>query len=251
MTSLLPPTTMFCFNEYSFSRFFLNLYSRRKTTLAWKDELDQIPPADWKLAARRERIIAPLADHDHVTQSEIEQAGEALRLGPAMVFRLLARYRRKRCTSVLVLEPLGRKCGSRILDPSLEKIIQTAIDGDQGLLLSARKPSLASLHREVRQACHQAGTTPSSYKAIQSRVRDFDPREAITRRLGPKQAAQLLSPVKEGLHVKEPLQLLQMKQRRTINQCQSRQTVNQPLQTTKLAAVFGTIPLDGPFAQGQ
>jgi hypothetical protein len=118
---------MFCFNEYSFSRFFLNLYSRRKTTLAWKDELDQIPPADWKLAARRERIIAPLADRDHVTQSEIEQAGEALRLGPAMVFRLLARYRRKRCTSVLVLEPLGRKCGSRILDPSLEKIIQTAI----------------------------------------------------------------------------------------------------------------------------
>ena len=28
--------------------------------------------------------------------------------------------------------------------------------------------------------------------------------------MGPKQAAQLLSPVKEGLHVKEPLQLLQM-----------------------------------------
>jgi hypothetical protein len=58
--------------------------------LAWKDELDQIPEADWKLAARRERIIAPLANCDHVTQSEIEQAGEALRLGPAMVFRLLS-----------------------------------------------------------------------------------------------------------------------------------------------------------------
>jgi putative transposase len=175
--------------------------------LAWKGELDQIPEADWKLAARRERIIAPLADRDHVTQSEIEQAGEALRLGPAMVFRLLARYRRKRCTSVLVPETRGRKCGSRVLDPSLEKIIETAI---KDFYLRREKPSLASLHREVRQACHKAGATPPSYKAIQSRVRDFDPREVITRRMGPKQAAQLLSPVKAGLHVKEPLQLLQM-----------------------------------------
>jgi len=169
--------------------------------LAWKGELDQIPEADWKLAARRERIIAPLADRDHVTQSEIEQAGEALRLGPAMVFRLLARYRRKRCTSVLVPETRGRKCGSRVLDPSLEKIIETAI---KDFYLRREKPSLASLHREVRQACHKAGVTPPSYKAIQSRVRDFDPREVITRRMGPKQAAQLLSPVKAGLHVKEP-----------------------------------------------
>ena len=56
--------------------------------MAWKDELDQIPEADWKLAAHRERVIAPLADRDHVTQSEIEQAGKALRLGPAMIFRL-------------------------------------------------------------------------------------------------------------------------------------------------------------------
>ena len=207
MTSLLPAPAVFCFNEYSFSEFFLNSYSGRETALAWKDELDQIPEADWKLAARRERIIAPLADRDHVTQSEIEQAGKALRLGPAMVFRLLARYRRKRCTSVLVPEPRGRKCGSRILDPSLEKIIETAI---KDFYLRREKPSLASLHREVQQACHKAGATPPSYKAIQSRVRDFDPREVITRRMGPKQAAQLLSPVKAGLHVKEPLQLLQM-----------------------------------------
>lgn len=64
------------------------------------------------------------------------------------------------------------------------------------------------LHREVRQACHKAGATPPSYKTIQSRVRDFDPREVITRRTGPKQATQWLSPVKAGLHVNEPLQLL-------------------------------------------
>jgi len=175
--------------------------------LAWKGELDQIPKASWKLARGRERVIAPLAERDHVTKSEVEQAGKALRLGRSMVFRLIACYRRKRSTSVLVAETRGRKCGSRILDPSLEKIIETAI---KDFYLRREKPSLASLHREVRQVCHKAGTTPPSYKAIQSRVRDFDSREVITRRLGPKQAAQLLSPVKEGLHVKEPLQLLQM-----------------------------------------
>jgi putative transposase len=88
-----------------------------------------------------------------------------------MVFRLIACYRRKRSTSSLVPEPHGRKCGSRILDPSLEKIIETAI---KDFYLRREKPSLASLHREVRQVCHKAGTTPPSYKAIQSRVRDFD-----------------------------------------------------------------------------
>jgi len=99
------------------------------------------------------------------------------------------------------------ECGSRVLDPNLEKIIETAI---KDFYLRREKPSLASLHREVQQACHKAGATPPSYKAIQSRVRDFDPREVITRRLGPKQAAHLLSPVKAGLYVKEPLQLLQI-----------------------------------------
>jgi len=175
--------------------------------LAWKGELDQIPKTLWKLARRRQRVIAPLAERDHVTESEVEQAGKALRLSMRTVFRLIAYYRRTPCTSVLAPEPRGRKPGSRIFDTSLEKIIETAI---KDFYLRPEKPSLASLHREVQQACHKAGATPPSYKAIQSRVRDFDPREVMTRRLGPKQAAQKLSPVKAGLHVKEPLQLLQM-----------------------------------------
>ena len=56
--------------------------------MAWKGELDQIPKAAWKLARRRQRIIAPLADRDDVTESEVEQAGKALRLSMRMVFRL-------------------------------------------------------------------------------------------------------------------------------------------------------------------
>ena len=175
--------------------------------MAWKGELDQIPKTLWKLARRRQRVIAPLAERDHVTESEVEQAGKALRLSMRTVFRLIAYYRRTPCTSVLAPQPRGRKPGSRIFDPSLEKIIETAI---KDFYLRPEKPSLASLHREVQQTCHKAGATPPSYKAIQSRVRDFDPREVMTRRLGPKQAAQKLSPVKAGLHVKEPLQLLQM-----------------------------------------
>jgi hypothetical protein len=106
---------------------------------------NQIPDAAWKLARRRERIVAPLADRDHVTESEVEQAGKALRLGMRMVFRLIAYYRRKRCTSVLVPETRGRKCGSRILDPGLEKIIETAI---KDFYLRREKPSLASLHQD-------------------------------------------------------------------------------------------------------
>jgi hypothetical protein len=93
----------FCFIEDSFSV----IRSVEKATLPWKGELDQIPKAAWKLATRRQRIIAPLAELDHVTESEVEQAGKALRLSMRTVFRLIAYYRRKPCTSVLAPERAG------------------------------------------------------------------------------------------------------------------------------------------------
>jgi hypothetical protein len=63
--------------------------SLEKATLPWKGELDQIPKAAWKLATRRQRIIAPLAELDHVTESEVEQAGKALRLSMRIVGNLV------------------------------------------------------------------------------------------------------------------------------------------------------------------
>jgi putative transposase len=124
-----------------------------------------------------------------------------------MVFRLLARYRRKRCASVLVPEPRGRKYGSRILDPSLEKIIETAIKtSTYGEKNHRWQACIEKFSRRVTKA----GATTPSYQTIQSRVRDFDLRQVIARGMGRKQATQRLSPVKAGLHVKEPLQLLQM-----------------------------------------
>ena len=62
-------------------------------------ELDQFSNAAWSEGVRRERVIAPLARRSRATQAEIERAAEKLGLGTAMVFRLVARYRRERNTS--------------------------------------------------------------------------------------------------------------------------------------------------------
>ena len=62
MTSLLLASALFRFNDDNFSV----IRSVEKATLPWKRELDQIPKAAWKLATRRQRIIAPLAEPDSI-----------------------------------------------------------------------------------------------------------------------------------------------------------------------------------------
>ena len=169
--------------------------------------LDQIPEPLWKVALRRERVIAPLTLREHVTLGEIEQAAKKLVLRPAMVFRLLARYRRERRTSALIPERRGRKPGSHVLETEQERLIKTAIEN---FYLRPERPTLAALHRELGVASRQQGVSAPSYQTVRRRVLEFDQCTILKKRLGAKEAAQRLSPVHEGLQVSAPLELVQI-----------------------------------------
>jgi putative transposase len=124
-----------------------------------------------------------------------------------MVFRLVRRYRLEHRTSALIPERRGRKLGSRILEGEQEQLIQAKI---RDFYLCAERPTLAALHREILVASHKAGVPPPSYKTVRRRVAEFDRSTLLKKRYGAKKAAQRLSPVREGLLVTEPLQLVQI-----------------------------------------
>lgn len=169
--------------------------------------LDQIPERLWKIAVRRERVIAPLARREHVTTQHVQQAAKKLGLGSVMVFRLLARYRRQRLTSALVPERRGRKPGIHVLDTKRENLINAVIDD---FYLCPERPTMAALHREVRLASRQKGVSAASYQTVRRRVLELDRRTLLEKRLGAKEAAQRLCPVQQGLQVSAPLELVQI-----------------------------------------
>jgi putative transposase len=170
-------------------------------------ERDKISDKLWTLGWRRKHIIAPLARQERVTQHEITEAARKLNLGRAMVFRLVGRYRREYRTSALIPETSGRKPGSRILEGEQEQLIQAKI---ADFYLCPERPTVAALHREILVASHKAGVSPPSYKTVRRRVAEFDRSTLLKKRYGAKEAAQRLSPVREGLLVSEPLQLVQI-----------------------------------------
>ncbi len=55
-------------------------------------EKDNISEKLWNLGWRRERIISPLARQERVTQREITEAATKLKLGRAMVFRMVGSF---------------------------------------------------------------------------------------------------------------------------------------------------------------
>jgi len=77
-----------------------------------------------------------------------------------MVFRLLARYRKDRRLSALLLHPRGRKCGSGGLREEQEQIITAHIRKIGG------NASVAALHRKIAAACRKRWLPISSYGTV-------------------------------------------------------------------------------------
>jgi hypothetical protein len=72
------------------------------------------------------------------------------RVSKSMVFRLLARYRKDRRLSALLLHPRGRKCGSGGLREEQEQIITAHIRK-----IGGKKRSVAALNRKIAAACRK------------------------------------------------------------------------------------------------
>ena len=124
-----------------------------------------------------------------------------------MVYRLLARFRRDPRPSSLLLDRRGRRIGQRLLDPKVERVVESAI---KRFYLTAERPRLVDVYRRTVLECRKAGLHPPSYKAIWKRVSQIDPRERALKREGAKAAHDKFRPVAKGPPTKLPLELVQI-----------------------------------------
>ncbi len=133
-----------------------------------KPDITNASDALWSAAVERERVIATLATASQVSRSEVEGAAQELELSRAMVYRLVARYRRDPHTSALLSHSPGRRAGTRILGERMEQILAQAI---KTFFLTPERPSVTALHRVVSSECKKAGQPAPSYNTIRARVK--------------------------------------------------------------------------------
>jgi hypothetical protein len=79
----------------------------KKLSPSWQDLSD----GQWQEACRRESVIRPLAEQEAVSRQAAAAAAEQLGIGPALVYRLVARFRARPQTSSLAptVSAAGRK----------------------------------------------------------------------------------------------------------------------------------------------
>src|SRR5208337_1377080 len=149
----------------------------QKFVLSWQDAADW----QWQEACRREAVIRPLAEQDPVSRQEAVAAAKQLGISPRLVYRLVARFRRRPQTSSLVPGVRGRAARSRSLDPRVEALVASAI---KEVYLRPERPRLIDLWRAVRAQCLSLGLKPPAYHTLQARVQQCDARVVDPRWVG-------------------------------------------------------------------
>lgn len=162
---------------------------------------------DWAEAVRREAVIRPLAGLSRPGRHEIEGASGTLGLSPPRVYALLRSFRAHPVTASLLPRRPGPAKGARLLGPSMEAQIETAI---QAVYLQPERPTVKKVWGEVRRACYAAGTKPPSLKALRARVSARTLRDRVKARQGATAAGNRFRQVKVGLRPERPLQLVQI-----------------------------------------
>lgn len=161
----------------------------------------------WRETAKRARVISDLAEMDDCTTAQVDEAASKLKIGRAMVYRLLARFKESRDTSSLLPTRPGRKTGGQMLKKAQERIISDLI---RKVYLSKQKPTVAALHRTIALECFNAKVPIPSYKAVQSRITRLDPQKTALAREGPRVASERFRLLKPAPKITVPLDLVQI-----------------------------------------
>lgn len=135
-----------------------------------KPDQEKATDADWHMASQREDALKPLLES--TSPAAVAQVATDLGLSSAMVYRLLATYRRGPSTRSLLPNRGGRAQGTRFLSTDVERVIQALISG---FYLKTQRPRVADLHRQIILECRKTKISPPSYKAVWARVNSLDP----------------------------------------------------------------------------
>ena len=108
----------------------------------WQSASDE----DWALALAREAVIRPLTDQPEATEGLVVTASAELGISRSMVYRLVAKFRKRPQVSSLLPGKRGRKASARALSVAAEAVVRDAITD---VYLQPEKPRLSDLLREI------------------------------------------------------------------------------------------------------
>ena len=220
---------------------------------AWR-QWESAPDSDWGTALEREAVIRPMAEERKLGKAAIEEASRHLRMSPALVYRLISRYRRRPKTSSLMPWKRGPARNTRYLDLSREDLLTACI---KEFYLVPERPSLASLFQEVRRRFGERRLPAPNYRTIVRRVRGLDPRHAMSKRQGSKAARDKYASVGiSPLRPDAPMDIVQIDHTRadvTVVDREHRQSIGRPWLTLAVdiasrAVVGFSVSLENPSA---
>ena len=176
----------------------------KRLSPSWQDLSD----GQWQEACRRESVIRPLAEQETVSRQAAVAAAEQLGIGPALVYRLVARFRARPQTSSLAPSVRGRGFRSCALDSGVEALVASTI---KEVYLRPERPRLMDLWRAVRVRCLARGLKTPTYNTLAARVQQCDPRAVLQARAGAVAARQRYGQVKpSSLQPDWPLEVVQI-----------------------------------------
>lgn len=161
----------------------------------------------WGEAKRHFEVIGPLLDKPDRTRKDVEEAAKQMGVDPSSLYRWMKKYRETMTLASLVRSaPKGGEDTSR-LDPRVEGIVQSVVNGE-GLTLQKRTP--IKLHEEIERRCKALKLTSPHINTTRNRMKSIPRAIYIGSRNG-KNAGAAFEPVPGTFdEAKWPLQIIQI-----------------------------------------
>ena len=158
-------------------------------TSQWQSASDE----DWALALAREAVIRPLTEQPEVTEELVVTASAELGISRSMVYRLVAKFRKRPQVSSLLPGKRGRKASARALSVAAEAVVRDAITD---VYLQPEKPRLSDLLKEIQRQCQRKGLRMPNFRTVKRRVDSIDAKEHLRKRAGAKAANDRFRPTR-------------------------------------------------------
>lgn len=138
--------------------------------------------AQWAEAQRRLQAIKPLLENPIRTREEVEAQGAKVGANASTLYKWLKLFQDSGQVSSLVPYKRGRRTGVRLIDPVVEKIIESAIED---IYFKKQRHKAQDVVDEVFRLCRNAKVDPPHANTVRARVTMHhlqDPANVLRRR---------------------------------------------------------------------
>jgi putative transposase len=173
-------------------------------------DLATISEADWQMITQRAAVVRRLNEIPGKNTEEVRKAARSLKISTALMYRLLARWRKSGGMATALLPMRSGPVSGTVSrsSPAIESIIESAI---KERWLTRQQETMEAVVREVNSLCLQAKVRPPSPTTVRSRITQMGSEAALKARRGVKISEMTYRPLTG--HFPEtgwPLQVVQI-----------------------------------------